>query len=275
MSLIDILAAAVSYVTAIVLIPRLGVMLAAGGLSRSNYLGASIPAAVGIVIPLASLPGIILWQLWAGSSVANTSHAFSLAFVLVGMAAAGLLDDAVGNGSQRGLTGHLQAVLAGKLTTGGCKVLLGGLVAVLVAAGPPGRMFLGVLAVGAVIALTANFINLCDLRPGRAIKAFCAGYLLLAVATGTWGGPHLAVLAAALALAPWDLQARVMMGDTGANALGGALGLFMAQQLSSTQLVYALALLAAAHWAAEKWSFSRVIARVPALRWLDMLGRKR
>ena len=277
MFLIDITVAAFSYLVAAALLPRLGAMLAAGGLSRPNYLGTQIPVAVGVVLPLAALPGIILWLSLAGASAVRSAGAgpLALAFVLIGMASAGLLDDAVGNGSQRGLQGHLRVALTGKLTTGGCKVLLGGLVSLLAAATLPGRGVWGVLLAGAVIALAANFVNLCDLRPGRALKIFGVGYLLVAAAAGTLGGPYLTVLAAALALAPWDLQAKVMMGDTGANALGAALGLFIVEQFSSTGLAYVLALLVVAHLAAERWSFSRVIACVPLLQWLDMLGRKR
>jgi UDP-N-acetylmuramyl pentapeptide phosphotransferase/UDP-N-acetylglucosamine-1-phosphate transferase len=127
---------------------------------------------------------------------------------------------------------------------------------------------------GALIALAANLVNLLDLRPGRALKAFAAGALLLAPGAG-WSGmaPLLAVALPAAAYAPADLRARAMMGDTGANALGAALGATAALQLGLTGKLAALALLAALQVASEFVSFSAVIERCAPLRFVDRLGR--
>lgn len=267
---IDLLAATFSLLLALHLLPRVTTMLIAGGMKRANYLGEQIPLACGIVIPLASLPGLIIWQAIMRHMNATT---LLLALVTTGMAAVGLLDDVVGDGKQRGLFGHWRAYVRGTLTTGGCKVILGVSIALLISLYINAAHITNILVSSALVALSANTINLFDLRPGRALKVFCFSYVLIAVAAGTIGGPFLIVFASALALAPADLHAHIMMGDTGANALGGMLGLFMVCNLSMAGRWQALILLILLHVAAERWSFSKLIDAVPMLAWLDKLGR--
>ncbi len=80
-------------------------------------------------------------------------------------------------------------------------------------------------------------------------------------------------LGAALALLPEDLGERAMLGDAGANALGALLGA-TAAGLSRPVRIAVLAGIAGLTAASEKVSFTKVIARTPALNWLDMLGRR-
>jgi UDP-N-acetylmuramyl pentapeptide phosphotransferase/UDP-N-acetylglucosamine-1-phosphate transferase len=79
---------------------------------------------------------------------------------------------------------------------------------------------------------------------------------------------------AALGLLPADLGERAMLGDTGANALGALLGMATAATLPRPARLAALAAILALTAASEVVSFTRVIERTPALRWLDMLGRR-
>src|SRR5262249_60030821 len=65
-----------------------------------------------------------------------------------------------------------------------------------------------------------------------------------------------------------------MLGDTGANALGAMLGVAAGAALSRPARVAVLAVVAGLTAASEKVSFTAVIERTPALRWLDMLGRR-
>jgi len=118
----------------------------------------------------------------------------------------------------------------------------------------------------------ANLLNLFDLRPGRAIKVALAGGALLAGtgAAGAVAGP----VGAALALLPEDLGERAMLGDAGANALGAMLGAGAAASLSRPARVALLAAIMGLTAASEVVSFTAVIERTPALRWLDMLGRR-
>src|SRR5262249_56389801 len=78
---------------------------------------------------------------------------------------------------------------------------------------------------------------------------------------------------AALALLPEDLGERAMLGDAGANALGAMLGAAAAASLPRPARGVLLAGIMGLTAASEVVSFTAVIERTPALRWLDMLGR--
>jgi UDP-GlcNAc:undecaprenyl-phosphate/decaprenyl-phosphate GlcNAc-1-phosphate transferase len=208
------------------------------------------------------------------------SHA-SLAMALAGGGALGfgVLDDLAGSGRRRGLKGHLGALARGEVTTGSVKL------AGLAATGLAGGLLIGgrrsdVLVNAGLIAGGANLLNLFDLRPGRAVKvaALSAGL----IAAGGAGGPDrsaglaavAAPLGAGLALLPEDLAERAMLGDAGANALGAMLGAAAAASLPRSARAGLLAGIVALTVASEKVSFTKVIERTPALRKLDMLGRR-
>ena len=187
-------------------------------------------------------------------------------------------DDLTGSGASRGFKGHLTALARGEVTSGAVKILgIGatGLAAAAVAGSPAptrtGRAF-DALVNGAIIAGSANLMNLFDLRPGRAIKVGLITGTPLALA-----GPGRAVaaapLGAAAALLPEDLGERAMLGDTGANALGALLGL-AATRLGRGPRLAVLAGVAGLNAASEYVSFTKVIAGNPVLNRIDMLGRR-
>ena len=66
-----------------------------------------------------------------------------------------------------------------------------------------------------------------------------------------------------------------MIGDVGANAVGGAVGAGIVIAAAPTTRTIVLVAVAALNLAAEVVSFSRVIERAPPLRALDRLGRKK
>jgi len=141
--------------------------------------------------------------------------------------------------------------------------------AALPGAGSPIRVLEG----GAVIALAANLGNLLDRAPGRTTKvALIVGAGLLA-ADRLPAGPAFAIGATAATL-PSDLAERVMLGDTGANLVGAALGVALVGRLGAKGRHTALAVLAGLTLASERWSFSRVIAASPLLSRADALGRR-
>ena len=211
--------------------------------------------------------------------------------VLATAAAAGLgaLDDLAGSTSSKGFKGHLSALLRGEVTTGAVKIVgLGGsglLAAALVDRRRGGVGVVDTLVGGAVVAGAANFVNLLDLRPGRALKATLALGVLLASAPGSEaaGAPRGASAGAAAAgaaagaavgLLRADLAGESMLGDTGANAAGALLGTALLQRTSRRGRVAALVVLAGLTLASEKVSFTRVIESTPVLRELDALGRR-
>ncbi|MFG1710245.1 hypothetical protein ACFLIM_44455 [Nonomuraea sp. M3C6] len=196
----------------------------------------------------------------------------------VGSGALGAYDDLYGTTSSKGFKGHLTALARGEVTSGAVKILgigatgLGA--AALVSQGP-----VDTLVNGATIAGAANLANLFDLRPGRAIKVgLLTGGPLLAASLFR-GSPASAALAAiplgaAAALLPDDLGERAMLGDAGANSLGALLGLAAVTRLGRPGRYALLGTVVVLTAAAEKVSFTKVIAGNPVLNRLDMLGRR-
>ncbi len=272
------LALAAGALATVVLLATTRQVLAQPALARENYRGHTLPTAAGLLLVAAVIAvdggRTVLGVAGVGDAATAPARLVVLgAVVMFGFL--GLADDLLGDAHDRGLRGHLAAAVRGRVTTGFVK-LGGGAAVALVLAGAvdgdrPGR----VLVDGALIALAANLGNLLDRAPGRTIKWGLACYVPLAAAAGTAAaGVAVAVVAgAAAALLVADLREQVMLGDTGANALGAALG-------SGTLLVVgegvrdlvALVLLALT-LLSEVVSFSRIIAVVPPLRLFDRLGR--
>jgi hypothetical protein len=132
------------------------------------------------------------------------------------------------------------------------------------------------LADAGLVALAANLGNLFDMAPGRAIKVGTVAAVALVAATGAPAAlaGAAAVGGSALAVLPEDLGEELMLGDTGANALGAALGLGVVLVCDERTRVVVLVVVAAANLASEVVSFSRVIDAVPPLRLLDRAGRR-
>jgi hypothetical protein len=205
------------------------------------------------------------------------------ALAAAGAGAFGAVDDLGERTASKGLKGHLGALRRGEVTTGGLKILgIGatGLAAAALAvprragASAPGHAA-EVVAAGALVAGTANLLNLFDLRPGRALKV---AILLGAPAAAGRDHPAAALAAAAcgpaVALLPDDLAERAMLGDTGANAAGALLGTALAARLGPRGRLATLAVVTGLTLASEKVSFTKVIAATPGLRELDALGRR-
>jgi hypothetical protein len=185
----------------------------------------------------------------------------------------GLYDDLYGDSHARGLRGHLRALREGRITTG--LVKLAGLVAGGLAAGVVARRPPAALAVdAALVAGSANLVNLLDLRPGRALKLVALSALATSACNPPAGTVGAGLAAAALATLPADLAERQMIGDCGANAAGAALGWLLAVGLGPRARLVALGGVTALTLASERVSFTAVIERTPVLRALDALGRR-
>jgi hypothetical protein len=233
--------------------------------ARTNHRGEAVTLLEG--------PAVALGAAMASAFAPGASPRTRAALVAAGAGAAafGGYDDLAGSGDRRGFRGHLGALARGEVTTGAVKIGgIGatGVLAAVLAGGSPADVIInaGLTAGG------ANLLNLFDLRPGRAIKVALAGGALLAGtgAAGAVAGP----VGAALALLPEDLGERAMLGDAGANALGAILGAGAAASLSRPARIALLAAIMGLTAASEVVSFTAVIERTPALRWLDMLGRR-
>ncbi len=208
-----------------------------------NYRGVKIPTAVGMAIP--AVFTVVMAVFLALLATINASDIFALlinrtdaanrvvtAWIMVVLVtgAAGFLDDMFGSAQARGFRGHVKALFHGRITTGLIKAGLGGLVALAAAWWiRPEFSPAGVIVDALIIALSINVFNLLDLRPGRALKVFFIAMAALAAFTFEdvfWFAPAAAaVFLTALAIFPFDLRAKAMLGDSGSNVLGGVAGL--------------------------------------------------
>ena len=102
------------------------------------------------------------------------------------------------------------------------------------------------------------------------------GFLVLVVATraSTELGATAVLIGGALAMLLDDLHERVMLGDTGANLLGGGLGLAVVATGSDVTRLAVLAVVCILNGISEWVSFSRVIDGFAPLRVLDRAGRR-
>lgn len=169
------------------------------------------------------------------------------------VALVGLADD-LWSGPERGVRAHLRA----GATTGTLK---------LVAIPAYGLLRTRSLSGAVVVGLAANVLNQLDTRPGRALKAFGLGWLLLG------GRPRRAGVVAVL-LAPYDLAERTMLGDAGSNALGAVLGLESVRRISGPGRLGVIAGLATLMALGERRSLGAIVERTPGLRAIDRVGRR-
>ncbi|MDY0340612.1 MAG: hypothetical protein RBS17_05320 [Coriobacteriia bacterium] len=224
----------------------------------------------------------------------------------------GFADDAFGSRGEKGFRGHLSALASGRLTTGGLKLLGIGMVAAVYAwsiadgrsassSGTLETLAVWVLAT-LTIALSANLLNLMDLRPGRSLKTYTILALIAAplfaidasrafaaytaslaeIGVVPWGAVDTWVTSACMVLvllgpvvAVWryDLGEQGMLGDAGSNAMGAIVGYLLAASLSTVWLGIVVVVLFALNLLSERVSFSAAIERIVPLRALDMLGR--
>jgi hypothetical protein len=297
----------ISYGVGVVWLLWAGGVMMAGALGRGAFeiISASIPS-----------DGVLQWRLAQAFWPMRVGGMIPLVLAAFGL---GMIDDLFGDRSVRGFRGHVGELVRGRLTTGALKLLGIGAAAAYVATDLASAVIQrdSALVAGAwtaaatwwlawalvtlVIALTANLVNLMDVRPGRALKAYsliavcgAAGILasvLRAVAANdgsVWasrpGAPEIVGSALGLLLlvlgpvfAAWrhDLGERAMLGDAGANAAGALAGYLLASSLSLVGLAVAAAFMLALNLASEKVSYTEVIESNGLLRWLDGLGRRR
>jgi UDP-N-acetylmuramyl pentapeptide phosphotransferase/UDP-N-acetylglucosamine-1-phosphate transferase len=247
---------------------------------RENYRGHALPTAAGLVLAVAVL-SVEAARVVAAAVTGDGSRAdgarLGVLVLAVGLSLQGLVDDLAGAGDRRGFRGHLQALAGGHLTTGGLKLFGGGAVAIVaVATARPDGGSGYLLTDAALVALAANLGNLFDRAPGRTIKVSVLAFVVLVAATGATAslGATAVLLGGALALLLDDLHERMMLGDTGANLLGGVLGLAVVTTGSPVTRLAVLAGVAILNGISEWVSFSRVIDGFVPLRVLDRAGRR-
>ena len=248
-------------------------------LTRTNHRGRTLPTAGGLAVVLAVIVaeaavGVLEAGGWEIDGAAASGRRL-VVLAALGFGLLGFVDDLLGVGESGGFKGHLAALVRGRLTSGGVKLVGGAALSLVVMAaiqpGSVGR----ILADGALVALSANLANLFDRAPGRTTKVAVLSFAGLLLAVGA--APELTgvalVVGAAGGLLWDDLRERLMLGDVGANVLGAALGIGVVLTATPTARNVVLLLVAGLNVLSEVVSFSRVIDRTPPLRVLDRLGR--
>ncbi len=270
-----------SYFLAWATLPILMKMIMNSGFYKLNYQGEQIPVSGGLVF-IALLPIITGLGLLLGAASYTSINSFLFLTVIFGMGFMGFLDDQLGNHDVKGFRGHLTALIKErKLTTGGFKLLFGAIIAMVFSIGAAkltkgNWLFLSLVLDFLLICLAANTINIFDLRPGRAGKVYILGFVLIIIFSKQFEnylGLFLPILAIMLVYLPYDLRAKVMMGDLGSNLLGASLGMMMAWMFSDFGKLIAVLLLLVIQLLAEKYSFSEIINKHRWLKSLDQLGR--
>lgn len=234
-----------------------------------NYQNQEVPVGLGLVFILTVVPTTILAVFFA---VLPLRSGVIYIITILSFGLLGIIDDTIGSREARGFTGHFRALFQGFLTTGAIKALFGVILAFLVAVIKTDSVLSIILNVLS-ITLFANLLNLLDVRPGRASK-FYLFWFLFSYIMGYPSIVMLFLLAAVIGYLPWDLQAKVMMGDVGSNVLGAIIGLSVTD-FSITSKVIVVIVLILIHLYAEQTSLSLLIEKTPILKHLDNLGRKK
>lgn len=252
----------------------------ARSLERTNHHGRTVSLKEGPAAAVGASVGAAL-------GVRKPTHAVAALTAGLGAGAVGLYDDVVGSQPRhqaKGLKGHLSALTEGRVTSGAVKIAGVGLASLIAAAmidvdRPAGRggrwgALANTMLGAALIAGSANLMNLFDLRPGRALKVTTVVTSPLSTRDDLSGGVAAGTMGAAAALFKEDLDEETMLGDCGANAIGALVGLSMAARSGPLMRGVLLSGVTALILASEKVSFTQVIADTPVLRELDEFGRK-
>lgn len=254
------------------MIPLFKNLLVDSNCIRPNYKGEMIPVSMGIVfLPMIIINGIIV----AFFTVDFVSIAclFLFIFGMMAMFFAGIIDDTIGNRDVSGLKGHFKSLFKGKLTTGGFKALFGGFVGLIISV-CISKNIIDIIVNTLIIALSTNFMNLFDLRPGRAIKVYLVIIIIiLFTLTGYIQILPLLILPNVIAYFNYDLKAKAMMGDTGSNVLGISIGILMALGYTLNVRIAWLIFLILIHILTEKFSLTKIIEKNKVLNFIDRLGR--
>jgi len=259
-------------------------------LRGKNFLGEEVASSAGLSFIGSAVLG---WLLLCWRGLVDWHEGGQLMFASLWFGSLGLLDDLAGDAGAKGWRGHLMAFFRQrKVTTGFIKLVGGGVGAIFLSAWlfsvnvptslPRLSMHWPLLLIfrTVLIALSANTLNLLDVRPSRALKGFWAlTFVGLLVSDGKGWWSLLPLLAGTVAYAPADFRRQAMMGDAGSNPLGACFGVWVLNHwmlpssgIVTVELWILLAVFVALQIYAECRSLTEDIKRIPPLRWLDELG---
>lgn len=233
-----------------------------------NYKGIEIPIGMGLMF----IPSIIFFSGFLKYFFHYNASDLIIISVLL-MSFVGFLDDMTKDKENKGLKGHIKELIRLNITTGMLKAMSGFVIAFYVSL-EISHGALEIIVNLFLISLFTNFMNLWDLRPGRASKVFLITSLILIPFMAFQGIMYMILIIAVLFVyIKGDLDASYMMGDCGSNLLGVYLGVVCSINLKIELKIGVLIMLVLIHVVAEKVSFSKVIEKNTFLKYIDMLGR--
>lgn len=250
--------------------------------ARRNFRGIDVPVGVGVLLAITAM--VVVGVFTFVESVTGAAPVFEpaathLLVLASGFSLLGLIDDVAATGDDRGFRGHVTAMMHGRLTTGGLKLVAGGFLSVAVVATAVQGPWWHVAIAAAVVSLAANLANLFDRAPGRTSKVGIIVALPLFALCDVASRPSLVgpavIVGAMLGLLIFDLREELMLGDAGSNVIGASLGFALVVTTGVVTWVIVLVVLILLNGLSERVSFSKVIDSVAPLRALDRLGRSR
>lgn len=252
--------------------------LLSAGVTAVNYRGERVPTSLG-----GFLAALLLFLSAASLGLARWAPLFSFSLFAVVLLASvtvaflGWLDDTLGDHRDKGFVGHIRTLMEEeRLTTGLLKAAGGGVVAAVAATITARGDWRVWLLHTLLIGLMTNWLNLLDLRPGRALKFYLTVGTFLFLVSFRQGEALLFVplLGLAAAVLKGDLSARFMLGDSGSNLLGIQLGIWLALISPLWLVIFLNILLVIGHYLGEAVSLTRMIESSRVLSYLDRLGRR-
>jgi len=235
-----------------------------------NFRGDKIPVGYGLIFSFNLIFILILGTLLGYYSL---QQSIPLITLILSMAFVGLLDDTFGNKDSQGFSGHFRSLLVERrLTTGAIKAIFSFIIVFFINY-YWNKSYFDLFVNTFLILLMSNFINLVDLRPGRALKItllFLIIFLVIGLNNYLLIIPLIIMVLLAL---NFDLQAKGMMGDIGSNVLGVTLGGIVAINYGIYIRTLTMFLLFSIHLYSEFYSLSKLIKNNKILLFLDELGR--
>ncbi len=246
-------------------------MLVNFNLLKKNYMDDYIPVTGGIILISST---IINWYIVYILNLINEQFFNIYMFIILIIGFTGLLDDICGSKLTQGFKGHFKSLINGKLTTGIFKVITTIFVSIVVVLELKIYSFSEIIINAGIIILMTNLLNLLDLRPARSIKFFIGISVLLILINLNYIIYFIPFLIPLIFYLPYELKAKIMLGDSGANLLGAVLG-FNTVVLLDTLFIRFIVLLSliALNLLSEKYSYSTIIKKNFILNWIDKLGR--
>ncbi|KPU28104.1 hypothetical protein TR13x_01840 [Caloranaerobacter sp. TR13] len=236
----------------------------------SNYELRRIPSCMGIVFVITQIITFFLNVILLESDYLIMSY-YLICMLFISVIS--LLDDLIGDCKIKGFKGHILNLFQRNVTTGVLKASTGFIcsffISYFVSDGINELMINTIILV-----LFINFINLLDLRPGRAAKMTIILTVLLLLnqlARSTF--ILLSTLGFLIVYLPKDLKGVMMLGDIGANTLGWTLGVELIISVNLIIKFIVLILLIIVHIISEKYSISEIIKNNKILNYIDQFGR--